>query len=67
MTISDLDPVVMADLLAYMYTGTAPNVKKLARKLLIAADKYTIPCLLGMCVNELIVNLTPANVAETSC
>ena len=63
-TISDIDPEVMADLLAYMYTGTAPNLKKLARELLIAADKYNLPCLLGMCVNKLIVNLTPANIAE---
>ena len=63
-TISDIDPEVMADLLAYMYTGTAPNLKKLARELLIAADKYNLPCLLGMCVNELKLNLTPANVAE---
>ena len=62
--ISDIDPEVMADLLAYMYTGTAPNLKKLARKLLIDADKYNLPCLLGMCMNELKLNLTPANVAE---
>ena len=62
--ISDIDLEVMDDLLSCMYTGPAPNLKKLARKLLIAADKYNLPCLQGMCMNELKLNLTPANVAE---
>ena len=51
--ISDIDPVVISDLLAYIYSGEAPNLKTLARKLLDAADKYDLPRLLAMCVNEL--------------
>ena len=37
--ISDLDQEVMQEMLAYIYTGKAPNLKKMADSLLSAADK----------------------------
>ena len=64
MTISDIEPEVMTELLAYMYTGSAPNLKTFAKELLLAADKYNIPHLQVICENELKLNLTSVNVTE---
>ena len=38
--ISDIDAEVMSDLLSFMYTGSAPNMKAHTKELLLAADKY---------------------------
>ena len=43
--ISDIDPVVTSDLLAYLYTGTAPNMDALVKDLLNVANKYEISSL----------------------
>ena len=47
--ISDLDLEVLQEMLTYIYTGKAPNLKKIADSLLSAADKVLVqePC--GMC------------------
>ena len=59
-----VDAEVMSDLLSFMYTGSAPNMKAHTKELLLAADKYNKQDLMGMCKNELRESLTPANVAE---
>ena len=40
--ISDFDSAVVSDLLAFIYTGEAPNLETLAKELLLASDKYDI-------------------------
>ncbi len=40
--IFDIDPDVMSDFLSFIYTGSAPNIKKKAKDLLFAADKYNM-------------------------
>ena len=62
--ISDVQPAVMSELLAFFYTGSAPNTKTLAKDLLLAADKYNVPDLVSQCDRELKTNLTPSNAAE---
>ena len=62
--ISDVEPDVMSELLAFFYTGSAPNMKMLAKDLLLAADKYDVPDLVSQCDRELKTNLTPSNAAE---
>lgn len=38
----DIQPAVMSDLLTYFCTGSAPNIKTLAKDLLLAADKFNV-------------------------
>lgn len=40
--IDDVDSDVMHEMLRYMYTGTAPNLERMADTLLAAADKYQL-------------------------
>ena len=56
--VSDITPTVMSDLLAYLYTGTAPHVDTLARELLNAANKYELPRLLSICETTLVSKIT---------
>ena len=62
--ISDVDPAVMSDLLTYIYTGDAPNLKTLAKELMIAADKYNLQDLICICMKQLETDLTSSNVTE---
>ena len=62
--ISDVDPAVMSDLLTYIYTGDAPNLKTLVKELMIAADKYNLQDLICICMKQLETDLTSSNVAE---
>ena len=50
--VSDITPEAMSDLVTYLYTGTAPNLKTLARELLEAAEKYQLARLLMICETE---------------
>ena len=63
--VSDTTPEVMSDLVAYLYTGTAPNLTTLANELLQAAEKYQLPRLLTICENELGDNIKEATVIWT--
>eukprot|EP00731_Ephydatia_muelleri_P032775 Em0024g319a len=63
--ISDLDQEVMQEMLAYIYVGKAPNLKKRADSLLSAADKYALDCLKVMCEEALCANLNIENVSDT--
>ena len=62
--VSDITPAVMSDLLAYIYTGTAPNVDTLARELLNVADKYELPRLLLICETTLVSKIAVRSVLE---
>ena len=62
--ISDFDSAVIFDVLTYIYTGEAPNLKTLAKELLFAADKYDLQGLVFICMQQLETNLTFDNVAE---
>ena len=63
--VSDITPEAMSDLVAYLYTGTAPNLKILASELLEVAEKYQIPRLQKMCENIMGRNIKDTNVIET--
>ena len=62
--VPDITPAVMSDLLAYLYTGTAPHVDTLARELLNVADKYELPRLLSICETTLVSKITAKSVLE---
>lgn len=62
--ITDITPAVMSDLLSFFYTGTAPNVKKLARELLNAAQKYELHRLRAICENVLKIKICAVNVVD---
>ena len=51
--VSGITSAAMSDLITYIYTGTAPNIKTLANELLDAADKYQINRLFKMCECQL--------------
>lgn len=63
--ISDVPPAVVSDLIAYFYTGTAPNVRTLAKELLNTANKYELPRLFAICEKELEMKMEVANVVDT--
>ena len=62
--LTDIDPPVLSELLTYLYSGTTPNMKTLAKDLLVVADKYELSHLLAMCVNNLLSGLVVTNVVE---
>jgi hypothetical protein len=64
LTITDLSPAVVSDLVAYFYTGTAPNIHTLTKDLLNAAKKYELSRLHTLCENELKKRVCVANVIE---
>ncbi len=67
LTISDISPPVISDLLEYIYTGKTPSqTDEHVQGLLVAADKYNIQELVGICEKKLICSLTPTNVFEMS-
>ena len=63
--VSDITPEAMSDLVTYLYTGTAPNLKTLASELLEVAEKYQLPHLLTKCENELGSKMKEASVIGT--
>lgn len=63
--VTDMTPAVMSDLVDFFYTGTVPNVKKLAKELLNAAQKYELPRLYAICEGVLKMRITVANVIDT--
>ena len=63
--VTDIDPTVMSDLIAFLYTGNAPNLHTEAKGLLHAATKYEIPRLMVLCENEIMINLHADNLLET--
>ena len=62
--ISDVDQAVISDMLAYIYTGSAPNLDTLVRELLNVANKYELSGLFTMCERELKLKISLNNVIE---
>jgi hypothetical protein len=51
--IEDIETEDVNEMLQFIYTGTAPNLKKRAKSLLLAADKYDLQTLKLLCEKEL--------------
>ena len=62
--ISDINPAVVSDMVAYLYTGTAPNIHTLAKDLLAVADKYELKPLLELCENKLASEIKISSVVD---
>ena len=65
--LADVDFEDVSDIVAYIYTGTATNVRSRTSKILVAADCFGLRNLVGECVYELQRRFTPANVANSLC
>ncbi|XP_055840545.1 protein roadkill-like [Episyrphus balteatus] len=63
--ITDVDYEVMQELLHFIYTGRAPNAKKMADRLLIAADKYALYHLKVICEEAIFSGLSIETAATT--
>lgn len=64
-TIADINPDVVKELLTYIYTDMAPNIKAFTRLLLNAAEKYQMDRLKALCQQHLSYDLQVDNAAET--
>ena len=62
--VTDIEPHVMSDFLTFLYTGSAPNMRTMAKDLLLAADKYDMPEFATICESEIKNGMTFSNVAE---
>ncbi len=63
--IEDHSPEVVKEMLTYIYTGQAPNIKELVEDLLSIAHKYQLDSLVLNCGKELRDRLTPETVILT--
>lgn len=63
--VTDMEEDVMRELLRFLYTGTAPNLDRLADELLAAADRYQCERLKTMCEAALCAALSPDNACNT--
>lgn len=63
--ISDIEPAVVSNMLTYIYTGRAPNLYRLAKELLHAANKYQLTKLATAAEKKLTERLDVDNVIET--
>merc|ERR1719342_534683 len=59
--IKDLDPKVLANLLEYIYTGSAPDIETLAKELFRAADQYQLMKLKELCEVKLCSSIKVQN------
>ena len=62
--INDVEPEVFEQVLRYLYTGVAPQLKELTESLLVAADKFQITDLKEECEVHLVSQLTMENVVQ---
>ena len=62
--IEDLEPTVVAEMLHYIHTGIAPNIKEETPLLLVAADRYELDDLKTSCEEELIATLNSKNMFQ---
>ena len=65
--VSDVDFEDVSDILAYIYTSIAPNIRSRTSEILIAADRYGLRSLVSECVYELQQRFTSAIVAKSLC
>ncbi|CAI4231479.1 unnamed protein product [Auanema sp. JU1783] len=64
-TIDDVEPEVLKEMINYMYTGNSQNVEQMAQHLIAAADKYQLDRLKVMCEQSLCSALTADNACVT--
>ena len=62
--IEDIEPDVFKEILTFIYTDQAPNVKRMASQLLVAANKYDLERLKVICEVEMTRHLNMDNVCE---
>ena len=64
LTLPDIEPDVLKELLTYIYTGECPNIKKHALSLLGQAEKYELSHLKALCERRLSYDLQISNAAK---
>ena len=64
-TVSDIEPEVLKEVLAYIYTNQVPRVSTMASSLLYAAEKYELDGLKVRCEQFLSYNLQVSNAVQT--
>ena len=64
-TVEDIEPEVLKEMLTYIYTNQVPNIKDMATSLLYAAEKYQLEGLKAMCEQFLSYNLQVSNAPQT--
>ncbi len=62
-SIPDISVAVGKEMITYIYTDKAPNVKTMTEELLIAAEKYQLPGLKALCENSIVNALNVSNAA----
>jgi len=62
--IKDMDPEVLANLLSYIYTGSAPDIETMAKELFTAADQYQLMKLKELCEVKLSSSIKVNNCIE---
>ncbi|XP_068193092.1 speckle-type POZ protein [Antennarius striatus] len=62
--INDVKPDVFKEMMCFIYTGTAPNLDKMADDLLAAADKYALERLKVLCEDALCSSVAVENAAD---
>jgi len=63
--IQDIDPVVMEELLRFIYTNKVNGLSNIAKPLLAAADKYALESLKTLCESSLVSQMSVEDVADT--
>ena len=63
-TIEDITEAVGKEMITYIYTDKAPNIKGMVEELWFAADKYELPGLKALCENEIVIQLNTDNAAH---
>ena len=64
LTLPDIEPDVLKELLTYIYTGECPNIKEHALSLLGQAEKYELSHLKALCERRLSYDLQVSNAAR---
>ena len=64
LTLPDIEPDVLKELLTYIYTGECPNIKEHALSLLGQAEKYELSHLKALCEEQLSYDLQIKNAAR---
>ena len=63
--ITDHDPKVVKEMLKFIYTGEAPELKEKAHDLFCIADKYQLERLKQLCEKQLWTDISVKNVVDT--
>ena len=63
--ITDHDPKVVKEMLTFIYTGEAPELKEKAHDLFCIADKYQLERLKQLCEKQLWTDISVKNVVDT--